>query len=892
MSRKWIWWVSMTVAVWLSTPAHAQEDVCLFQVDLSNAATASGWDYFTTTAQTADQTINLTDQSGNSVSGVTAHIGEGWCYANYTDGTSNPSPVDGVTVPQNVYKDRYRCSNWGNRNPWLHKIEGLPAADYKVTLFTGSGSAAVNWKAEVWVDSGDGSGETQTINIEFGAGGSDSADVTIDATSDVLWIRDYGYDSDPLTHNFRQAASGYVIRGTDSNASPVADAGLDDEVIDEDNNGTETVTLDGSGSSDSDGSIVSWVWTENAQQIATGETAQVSLAVGTHEVTLTVTDDDGATDQDTVTVTVNGIVCLFQVDLSSTATASGWDYFTTTAQTADETIGLTDQSGNALAGVTAHIGEGWCSYSYTDGTSDPSPADGITVPQNVYKDRYRCSTWGNRSPWLHKIENLPPATYRVTLFTGANSSAVDWKAEVWADTGDGNGETQTTNIEFGAGDSDSVEVTINAMNDVLWIRDYGYDPDPVNHNGRQSASGYIVRGISSTSSVIAPVADAGQGGIVEDEDGTGSESVTLDGSGSWDYDGSVVSWVWSEGETPIATGETAEVSLSVGTHVITLTVTDDDDATGQDTVTVTVLAQGALWGYFVDYATGNDANAGTSEGTPWQHCPGDPNATGVAASTSLAAGDTVYFRTDTTYVMSADGITLNASGESGHPIVFDGSTWGGNDPCILTGNNALVSGIGRGLTDGGNTRSHLVIRGFEFHDIGGYADNDPIWETTDPVTSPPGGVGISLTGSGEDIVVEDCRFSEIGQWLNLAPMTDTSSVTGAGISLRNNTDVAILDCDFTRTRMGVSLKPTTTIENILIQGCNFHNYMVWLIDAAPAATGAAFSNVVIDGCLFHDHYEHDQSNWQGYGDAPHTDGIFLRTTGLNSTWDVTIRNSV
>ena len=90
-----------------------------------------------------------------------------------------------------------------------------------------------------------------------------------------------------------------------TNADPTAAAGDDQEVTDSDETGYETVMLDGSGSTDSDGSIVSWVWREGETQIATGETVGASLSVGTHTITLTVTDNDSATDQDTVTVVVN-----------------------------------------------------------------------------------------------------------------------------------------------------------------------------------------------------------------------------------------------------------------------------------------------------------------------------------------------------------------------------------------------------------------------------------------------------------------------------------------------------------------------------------------------------------------------------------------------------------
>jgi hypothetical protein len=88
------------------------------------------------------------------------------------------------------------------------------------------------------------------------------------------------------------------------NPPPVADAGDDQSVNDTDNDGYATITLDGGDSTDSLGEIVSYVWTEGGNTIATGETATHSFLAGTHTVTLTVTDDDGATDTDTVQITV------------------------------------------------------------------------------------------------------------------------------------------------------------------------------------------------------------------------------------------------------------------------------------------------------------------------------------------------------------------------------------------------------------------------------------------------------------------------------------------------------------------------------------------------------------------------------------------------------------
>ena len=86
---------------------------------------------------------------------------------------------------------------------------------------------------------------------------------------------------------------------------PTADAGPDQTLTDSDDDGSELVTMDGSGSSDPDGTIESYVWTEDDVEIATGVNPQVNLSVGVHTITLTVTDDDGATDTDEVVITVN-----------------------------------------------------------------------------------------------------------------------------------------------------------------------------------------------------------------------------------------------------------------------------------------------------------------------------------------------------------------------------------------------------------------------------------------------------------------------------------------------------------------------------------------------------------------------------------------------------------
>jgi hypothetical protein len=90
-----------------------------------------------------------------------------------------------------------------------------------------------------------------------------------------------------------------------SATDPVADAGGPYAVTDTDDSGSEAVTLDGSGSFDSDGTITSYQWLENGTLIGTGVNPTLSFVVGTHTVTLTVTDNDNATHSNDTTVIVN-----------------------------------------------------------------------------------------------------------------------------------------------------------------------------------------------------------------------------------------------------------------------------------------------------------------------------------------------------------------------------------------------------------------------------------------------------------------------------------------------------------------------------------------------------------------------------------------------------------
>jgi subtilisin family serine protease len=91
---------------------------------------------------------------------------------------------------------------------------------------------------------------------------------------------------------------------------------------------------------------------------------------------------------------------------------------------------------------------------------------------------------------------------------------------------------------------------------------------------------------------IRPVAIAGPDQTVAVKGKASTPTVTLDASASYDHDGTLVSYQWLEDGTPVATGQTVSVNLPMGTHTITLRVTDDDQASSDDQVTIEVGKRG------------------------------------------------------------------------------------------------------------------------------------------------------------------------------------------------------------------------------------------------------------------------------------------------------------
>jgi hypothetical protein len=89
-----------------------------------------------------------------------------------------------------------------------------------------------------------------------------------------------------------------------------------------------------------------------------------------------------------------------------------------------------------------------------------------------------------------------------------------------------------------------------------------------------------------STTAASPTANGGTDQTVECAGAT--TAVNLDGSASTAGSGTINSYSWAEGATPLGTGAMLTVNLATGTHAITLTVTDTGGGSDTDDVVVTV----------------------------------------------------------------------------------------------------------------------------------------------------------------------------------------------------------------------------------------------------------------------------------------------------------------
>jgi len=281
-------------------------------------------------------------------------------------------------------------------------------------------------------------------------------------------------------------------------------------------------------------------------------------------------------------------------------------------------------SGGSTGGVrySHHDGSAWNHDTVDQSTvfcgMDPSLAlDSSQRPHISYAAEDLKRAWHDGSEWhTAVVEDLSHP--EICLFT---SLALDGKDRphiayivhnstsdqsqlkyTWYDGSTWHSET----IETMAGQAPcSISLTLSGSSYIAY-----YDPNVTNGSLKYATYNH------------PPIADAGPDQYVVDTaaEGMGIEPVTLDGTGSYDPDGTLTDHSWKEGETEIATCPSEVVNLTVGTHTINLIVTDsnatDSPADGVEievvsptAATFRVDASGRVFSDATFYASGFEIGA-------------------------------------------------------------------------------------------------------------------------------------------------------------------------------------------------------------------------------------------------------------------------------------------
>ncbi|MEM9038201.1 MAG: PKD domain-containing protein, partial [Actinomycetota bacterium] len=421
------------------------------------------------------------------------------------------------------------------------------------------------------------------------------------------------------------------------------------------------VDLDASASFDLDGLITTTSWDLGDGSTTTGSLASHTYAAdGTYVVTVTVTDDDGANDSASTTVTVrsapgggggsggarvaDGLVALYDLDDGAGAVVSdavgGHDLTITQPGNVTWVAGglrldaptmITNPSapGSIIAPVTSSgelTLEAWIESSslaqngparivtLSNGARDRN----ITLGQGVYRStgdridvRLRTGTTdANGRPSLSSATGSLTTDLTHVVFTrAANGTTGLYLDGVQVRSGTAGGDLlgwdPTYRLVLG-NETDGNRAWLGTLHLVAFYdRALGAGEVETNHLAGPSGDNELPD--------QAPTADV----AATTTSGPAPLDVVLDGTGSSDADGTIVSFTWDLGDGTTAASAVVDHGYAEpGSYDVTLTVVDDDGLRATDTITITATDPDGGGGG--GGGTGGGGGAGLSGDVAWR----------------------------------------------------------------------------------------------------------------------------------------------------------------------------------------------------------------------------------------------------------------------------------
>lgn len=308
--------------------------VAATRYDETRASYSTTGDYVDIAAPGGDTSVNqngddyvdgVLQQTFNPNTKITNDFGY-WFFQGTSMATPHVSGVaalviaNGVTGPDNVRAalettaEDKGATGWDEIYGWglvdaaaaLTYVPGTSDNPPLVAITSPSDGDTVSGTVEITADATDDVGVVQ-VAFYYGStliGNDTDSPYSVSWNSTTVADGTYTLTATVMDTASQQASDLISVLVDNVNDPPVANAGPDQALADADGNGVETATLDGTASYDPDGTITSYQWTIGTKPIATTGTITYNFTIGTTTVTLTVTDDKGATSSNECIVIV------------------------------------------------------------------------------------------------------------------------------------------------------------------------------------------------------------------------------------------------------------------------------------------------------------------------------------------------------------------------------------------------------------------------------------------------------------------------------------------------------------------------------------------------------------------------------------------------------------
>src|SRR5579863_756314 len=340
-----------------------------------------------------------------------------------------------------------------------------------------------------------------------------------------------------------------------------------------------SVQFDGTGSTDTGGTIGSYTWAFGDGASAAGPTASHTYSIpGTYTASLTVTDSNGLAGASQTTIQVGSASnLLFSDDFNRTAgLGDAWVVYQGTF-TADGNFALSQGADN------------WAAIAATLGTNDYDVHAVLTIPSGSFYSgivaRGNPATGFNADLYSAQLNS----TGEVNLYRRNNYT---WTFLSGTQAGVSAGQPYTLDLRVSGTNPVVLQVSLNgkslfSFSDASALRLLSGIPGLESYSSNVKYDSFAVTALTATP---PPPPSARVSAIPTS--GTAPLSVQFDGTGSTDTGGTIGSYTWAFGDGASAAGPTASHTYSIpGTYTASLTVTDSNGAAGVASVPISVGPQ-------------------------------------------------------------------------------------------------------------------------------------------------------------------------------------------------------------------------------------------------------------------------------------------------------------